>query len=194
MINCFLKSRDLSLQYSWMKNSWCGIASMTSKTSVLIRSGVDARCVAWSLYYLLASAALPTILMAQLVHFISATAALLTTLVACLMLLCPVVCPAILTQEPMPSPPQSLASLTSGGGSLGLERSLPLMTSWQWLLKGTHLWSGGLMVFMWTQRWMALTCTYWCHLCSLTRSTMVARLKFKGQTGSTKNIGKYQWF
>ena len=35
--------------------------------------------------------------MAQLVHFISATAALRTTIVACLMLLCPVVCPAILT-------------------------------------------------------------------------------------------------
>ena len=98
------------------------------------------------------------------------------------------------SQEPMPLPPQSLASLTSDSGSLGLEQSLPLTTSWQWLLRGTYLRSGGLMVFMWTQRWMALTCTYWCHLCSPTRSTMVAPLKFKGQTSSTKNIGKYQWF
>ena len=94
-INYFLESWDPNPQRSWMKNSWCGTASMTSQTSVLLWSDVDARCVAWSLHCLSASAALPTTLVAWLVLFTSATTVLPITLVACLLLLCP----AILTEE-----------------------------------------------------------------------------------------------
>ena len=84
--------------------------------------------------------------------------------------------------------------LTSHGKSLGLVKSWPLMTRWPWLLKGTHPRLEGFKAFTWTRNWTALTCTYWCHLCSPTRHTMVAPLKYKEQTGSTKSIGRYQWF
>ena len=97
--NCFLESRDSNPQHSWMKNSWCGTTSIASQTSVLLWSDVDARCVAWSLHCLSASAALPTTLVAWLMLFTSATTVLAITLVACLVLLCPAVCPAILTHS-----------------------------------------------------------------------------------------------
>ena len=80
----------------------------------------------------------------------------------------------------MPLPPQSLASLTSGGGFLGLEQSLPLTTSWQWLLRGIHLRSGGLMVFVWTQHWMALTCSYLMSLVFTNKEYNSSTLEIQG--------------
>ena len=79
-----------------MKNSWCGIASISSKTSVLIKAS-DASFVVWALLAALmawpvhlasATAALPATLVAWLVHLSLAAAAPLATSVAWVMQLC----------------------------------------------------------------------------------------------------------
>ena len=85
-INHFLESRKPTPQRSWMKNSWYGIASMSSKISVLI--WFDASCVPWSLLCLSALDALPATLVAWSMPLVSAAIAQLITPVASLVLLC----------------------------------------------------------------------------------------------------------